>query len=78
MIGLRFGFNDVQSTEILAGIILDRTTSSTFYNLEASRRFGESWKLDLEVRFFEGAPRFGPSFVFRDDDHIRVQLSYYF
>ncbi len=78
LVALRFGFNDVQSTEILAGVILDRTTSSKFYNLEASRRFGESWKLALEVRFFEGAPRFGPSFVFRDDDHIRTQLSYYF
>lgn len=75
---LRFGFNDVQSTEILAGIIFDRTTSSTFYNLEASRRLGESWTIDLEVRFFEGAPRFGPSFVFRKDDHIRSQLSYHF
>ena len=75
---LRFGLNDVQSTEILAGIIFDRTTSSKFYNLEASRRLGESWTIDLEVRFFEGAPRFGPSFIFREDDHIRSQLSYHF
>lgn len=74
----RFGFNDVQSTEILAGIIFDRTTSSKFYNVEASRRLGESFTIDLEVRFFTGAPRFGPSFVFRRDDHIRAQLSYHF
>lgn len=75
---LRFGFNDVQSTEILAGIIFDRTSSSKFYNVEASRRLGDSWTLEVQVRFFSGAPRFGPEFVFRRDDHIRAELSYYF
>ncbi len=75
---LRFGFNDVQSTEILAGIIFDRTTSSKFYNVEASRRFGDNWKLEVQVRFFSGAPRVGPEFVFRRDDHIRAELSYHF
>jgi len=78
MVGVRFGFNDIQSTEILAGVIIDRSTTAQFYNLEASRRLGQSWTLDLEVRFFQGAPRFGPSFIFRDDDHIRMQLKYYF
>ncbi len=75
---IRLGFNDVQSTELLAGIIFDRTTNTRFYSVEASRRFGENFKLDLELRFFSGAPRFGPVFVFQGDDHIRMQLSYHF
>ena len=75
---LRFGFNDTQSTEILAGVIFDRRSSAKFFNVEASRRLGDSWKLDLEVRLFNGSPGRDPAFVFRNDDHIRAELSYYF
>ena len=75
---LRFGFNDAQSTEILAGIIFDRTSSAKFYNIEASRRVGDSWKIELEMRFFSSAPVDDPSFAFREDDHVRAELSYHF
>ncbi len=76
---LRFGFNDVQSTEILAGVLFDRTNNSKFYNIEASRRLGDSFKLDLEVRLFSGAPiTDASSYAIRDDDHIRLEIGYYF
>ena len=75
---LRFAFNDVQSTEILAGIIFDRTSSAKFFNIEASRRFGDSWRVDLELRFFSAIPRSDPAFVLSRDDHIRAELSYHF
>jgi hypothetical protein len=75
---LRFGFNDVQSTEILAGIMFDRTNNSKFYNIEASRRIGDSFKVDLEVRLFSGASSTDPSYSIRDDDHIRLEFGYYF
>jgi len=61
---LRFGFNDVQSTEILAGVIFDRTSNARFFNIEASRRLGDSFTLDLEVRLFTGAPQTDPAFFF--------------
>jgi hypothetical protein len=75
---VRLGFNDVQSTEILAGIIFDRTNNTKFYNIEASRRFGESWKAELEVRFFSSAPANDPAYILRNDDHLRFELRYYF
>lgn len=75
---IRLGFNDIQSTEILAGIIFDRISNTKFYNIEASRRFGESWKAELEVRFFSSAPANDPAYIFRDDDHLRFDLRYYF
>lgn len=75
---IRLGFNDVQSTEILAGIIFDRTSNTKFYNIEASRRFGESWKAELEVRFFSSAPVNDPAYILRNDDHLRFELRYYF
>ncbi len=77
-VALRFALNDTQSTEILAGIVLDRTTSAKFYNIEASRRFGDSWKLEIEARFLAGIPKDDPAYMLRDDDHIRMELSYHF
>lgn len=78
LVGVRLGFNDVQSTELLAGIIFDRTDNTKFYNIEASRRFGDHWKAELEVRFFSSAPENDPAYLFRDDDHLRFELRYYF
>ncbi len=78
MTGLRFGFNDVQSTEILASITFDRTSHTKFYNVEASRRLGESLKLTLEARFFSGVDKNDFAFFLRQDDHIRAELSYHF
>lgn len=77
-VALRFALNDVQSTEILAGIVFDRTSSAKFYNIEASRRFGDSWKLELEARFLAGIPKSDPAYFLRDDDHIRMELTYHF
>ncbi len=75
---LRFALNDEQSTEILAGVIFDRTSNTKFYNVEASRRLGDNWKAELEVRFFSSGPANDPAFIFRNDDHARFELRYYF
>lgn len=75
---LRFALNDVQSTEILAGVLFDRTNNSKFFNIEASRRLGDSFKVEAEMRLFSGAPETDPAYILRDEDHIRVDLSYYF
>lgn len=75
---LRFGLNDEQSTEILAGVLFDRTRNSRFYNVEASRRIGDSWKISAELRFYAGAPATDSVYFLRDDDHLRVELSYHF
>ncbi|WP_207891901.1 hypothetical protein [Thiogranum longum] len=50
LVGTRLTFNDVQSTQVLAGVIVDMEGAGHSYNLEAERRFGESWKLSLEAR----------------------------
>lgn len=78
LVAIRLGFNDVQSTELLAGVIFDRTSNTKFYNIEASRRFGDNWKVELEARLFSAVPKNDPSYIFREDDHLRVELKYYF
>ena len=78
LVAFRFGFNDVQSTEILAGIIFDRTNNAKFYNIEASRRLGDRWRVELEARLFSSAPKSDPAYFLRKDDHLRVELKYFF
>ncbi len=60
-IGARLTFNDAQSTELLAGLIIDTDSDTTLWFLEGSRRLRENWTLDLEVRAFNGISSDDPS-----------------
>lgn len=75
---LRFGFNDTQDTQILAGVLFDRTHNTKFYSVEFSRRLWDSFKIELEGRFFGSIPQNDFAYIFRTEDHIRAQLSYHF
>ncbi|NOQ65541.1 MAG: hypothetical protein GQ582_13605 [Methyloprofundus sp.] len=76
--GIRFALNDVQDTQILAGVMVDSRTLSQFYNIEASRRFFDNFKLEVEARFFNGAKPDEIMYAFRKDSHFRFELSYHF
>jgi len=76
--GLRWVFNDVQSTEILAGAVVDADSQATFASVEASRRIGDSWKVTLEARVFTNLDSTEPLFVLRDDDYFELQIARYF
>jgi len=78
MAGLRFGFNDTQNTQLLTGVIFDRTHNSKFYSVEASRRLWNDWTVDVEARFFSGIPPTDFAYIFRTENHIRTQVSYHF
>jgi len=75
---LRFVLNDAQSTEILAGIITDADTQSIAGFIEASRRLGESWTLEAQLRTFHGAKENRPLYSFRFDDFAQIDLGYHF
>ena len=70
LIGLRFALNDTQSSDALIGAIIDLDNDSMLYSVEASRRLGESWKLNLEIRTFQSVPV--------KDDYVSLDLAYYF
>lgn len=46
-VGTRLTFNDVESTEVLAALIIDTQSSEQIFTLEASRRIGDDWRLKL-------------------------------
>ena len=75
MLGARLAFNDAQSTEFLAGLVQDMDYNNLrSFQIEASRRLGEDWKLSLELRLFS-EHRFNP---ISEDDHLQFTLEKYF
>ena len=77
-VGARFALNDTQSTELLAGTVLDLEHSTTFYSVEGSRRIGDSWKVELEGRFFEQVSDREFAFFFREDSFLQFRLAKFF
>ncbi|MDU8885022.1 hypothetical protein RXV94_02540 [Yeosuana sp. MJ-SS3] len=78
-LGARIALNDVQDTSILMGGILDLESSSTIFSLEASRRLGSSFKIELEGRFFQNISKNDLILNnFKSDSFIGVSLIKYF
>ncbi|MCB1864803.1 MAG: hypothetical protein KDG50_05195 [Chromatiales bacterium] len=77
-VGARWAANDVQSTEALVGVIQDLGDGTRAWFVEASRRFGASWKLSVDARIFSDVDTRDPLFALRDEDHVRIELARYF
>lgn len=77
-LGTRLSLNDVQSTMLLAGVIVDPESGATAVGVEAERRLGAQWKLSVEARFFSGAKDPDPLVYFLKDDFVQIELGYYF
>jgi len=76
--GLRLSLNDIQDTAVLAGFSVDPDTAESFYNLEAERRIGNDYTVELRARFFGGADVGEDGFPLADDDYIQIRFSRYF
>ena len=72
--GSRIAFNDTQSSEILGGVIYDLDNQARLYLLEASRRIGSSWVVELELRGFSGQRPLDPLAALRTDDYLQLSL----
>jgi len=78
MLGLRLALNDPAGSELLAGMTHDANSSARTVSVEASRRLGSSWKVSIEARAFLDAPEDDPLYSLRDDDFLRLELTYYY
>ena len=76
--GVRITRADAQSSELLAGLIVDLRSGAEAGSLEASRRLKDRWKVGLEARFFGGAKPRDPLYELRRDDYVLIALSYHF
>jgi hypothetical protein len=77
-LGMRLTPNDVANTQFLTGIMQDVEESESLLTVEASRRFGDHWRLILEAWFFLSAPKNSLIYDLREDDFIRAEMAYYF
>ena len=77
-LGARLAFNDVQSTEILAGFAQDLSQSSKFFRLEASRRIGENYKLSVEGQVFFAVDNREFLSAFQQDSYLKMELIRFF
>jgi len=78
LIGTRLTWNDAQSSELLLGVIQDVSSQDSTFNIEASRRLGNRWKLSVEGRFFSVDDRPSVLFPIRNDDYLQFELARYF
>ena len=77
-LGARLALNDEASSELLAGVIIDTDDSSRVASVEASRRLGDNWKINLEARFFSNIDKQNFLSSFRQDDFVQLELAWYF
>lgn len=77
-VGSRIGFNDVQGTQVLGGVIIDTHDHSLFGTIEASRRIGEGWTAALEMRWFNNLDVLSPLYSVAEDDYIQLEISRFF
>jgi len=80
--GSRFAFNDEQSTELLIGLSINEEAHNQFWNIEASRRIGDSWKLSIEARLLthidDSKPFESLLYSVRNDSFVMIELARYF
>lgn len=76
--GFRLSFNDVQGSELLAGVLQDLESDVTLGTVEASRRLGEGWRLELIARLFRAGVDEDPVYWFRRDDYLQTVVEYHF
>ena len=77
-VGLRFGFNDEASSEMLIGVIEDQDFDSRTFQLEASTRIGDSWRVAVDVRAIDADGANDPLNGLDADDHIQLRLERFF
>ena len=77
-LGGRFAFNDEQSTEILAGFVVDTNYHSRSFRIEGNRRFGDSWKGTLELQTFSNIDPEDLLSSFKQDDYLLLEMAYYY
>jgi len=77
-VGARFAFNDVQSSELLAGVVVDTENGSQTFRLEGNRRIGDSWKGTIEMQLFSNIDVNDPLAALANDDYLLLELARFF
>lgn len=77
MAGLRLAVNDMDDSQILLGMIHDIPHGSTIIAIEASRRLGDSVRINLDASFFIDMDIMDPAASLSRDDSIQLEIVWY-
>ena len=77
-LGARWALNDPNDTAILGGPVIDLDSGEIFAFLEAGRRIGMSWMVELEARVLASTSSASPAYWIRGDSFATFRLSRYF
>lgn len=76
--GLRVSMNDVDGSEMLAGVMQDMRHSGRFVSVDASRRIGGDARLALKIRLLDSSSPADPLSALSHDDHLLVEYTKHF
>lgn len=76
--GLRLSLNDVDGSEMLAGVTQDLQHSGRFVSIDASRRIGNDATLSLKLRLIDSSAPVDPLSALSHDDHLLVEYTQHF
>ena len=71
-------FNDVQNSELLAGVVYDTGKHRQSFSLEGNRRIGGSWKGTIEMQVFSNVDPSDPLAAFEKDDFLLLEIAIFF
>ena len=76
--GMRYTFNDINDTNVLAGFVTDLEDESNSVRLEADRRIGNHWRAELVSQWFSNTRDDSITASFNDDDFTSLNISRFF
>ncbi|MFC1492947.1 hypothetical protein ACFL6O_03235 [candidate division KSB1 bacterium] len=77
-IAAKVSLNDIQSTELSIGLVIDRNSKSRMFVSKFARRIRESWKIDFEYRGFYRIASDDILYGMRRDSYLQLEIFKYF
>tara|TARA_R110000824_G_scaffold390760_2_gene587507 strand:- start:197919 stop:199127 length:1209 start_codon:yes stop_codon:yes gene_type:complete len=77
-LALRWAANDMASTSLLAGVVMDADTGAYGFRMKADRRLDADHHLSIEAYAFGDVPVTDPVYSLSDDDYLQIRVARYF
>ena len=77
-LGARIAFNDVESTDLIVGVLHDLDFGTRSFNAEFNRRLSDEWSLHVEAVVFSNVDMMDLAYPTRRDSFVELNLTYNF
>ena len=77
-LGVRLAFNDVESTDLVVGMLHDADFGTRSFKAEFNRRLSDEWSLHFEAVIFSNVDRMDLAYSTRRDSFVELNLIYNF